>query len=132
MSVETSRSRAVPETMPAVLQDFLLLVGRVLIGWIFVRSGWGKCMDIAAFAATMPGRGLPVSVGYVAGPVEVIGGAAVILGIITRWAALLMLVFTVIATFSSHRYWEFPTRRRTAPRISISTRTPRSWAASSS
>jgi putative oxidoreductase len=108
MSVETMGTSAVPQTMPAVLQDFLLLVGRVLIGWIFVRSGWGKVMDLHTFAATMPSRGgLPVWLGYVAGPVEVVGGAAVMLGWYTRWAALLMLIFTVFATFSSHRYWEF-------------------------
>jgi putative oxidoreductase len=108
MAVDTVGASATPQTMPAVLQDFLLLVGRVLIGWIFVRSGWGKVMDLGTFAASMPGRGgLPVWLGYVAGPVEVIGGAAVILGLYSRWAALLMLAFTAIATFSSHRYWEF-------------------------
>jgi putative oxidoreductase len=108
MSVETMGTSVTPQTMPAVLQDFLLLVGRVLIGWIFVRSGWGKVMDLGTFAASMPGRGgLPTWLGYIAGPVEVIGGAAVILGLYTRWAALLMLVFTVAATLSTHRYWEF-------------------------
>src|SRR2546428_4171793 len=107
MSVETMGPSAAPQAMPAVLQDFLLLVGRVLVGWIFVRSGWGKVMDLGAFAATMPGRGLPTWLAYVAGPVEVVGGAALILGLFSRWAALLMLAFTVIATASSHRYWEF-------------------------
>ena len=114
MTVDTMGASTTPQTMPAVLQDFLLLVGRVLIGWIFVRSGWGKVMDLHTFAASMPGRGgLPAWLGYVAGPVEVIGGAAVILGLFSRWAALLMLVFTAAATFSSHRYWEFaePARR---------------------
>ena len=50
---------------------------------------------------------LPAWLAYVAGPVEVVGGAALILGLFSRWAALLMLAFTVIATLSSHRYWEF-------------------------
>ena len=40
-------------------QDFLLLLGRVLLGWIFILSGWRKLMDIPAFVATMPRRDLP-------------------------------------------------------------------------
>ena len=51
--------------------DTLLLIARILMGWIFVRSGLGKLMDINAFVATMPGRGLP-------------GGSAMWLG---RWSS---------------------------------------------
>src|SRR6266480_1578565 len=51
------------------------------VGWIFVRSGLGKLMDINAFIATMPGRGLPGWLGYVAAPVEFFGGIALILGL---------------------------------------------------
>ena len=87
--------------------DFLMLAGRILIGWIFVQSGWRKLMDIPAFVATMPRRGLPGFMGYVAPPVEYFGGLAVLFGCATRYAALLMLLFTIIASFSSHRYWDF-------------------------
>jgi putative oxidoreductase len=88
-------------------QDFFLLVGRVLVGWIFVQSGWRKLMDIPAFATTMPRRGVPEFLGYVAPPVEFIGGVCIVLGFATRYAALLILLFTIIASFSSHRYWNF-------------------------
>ena len=88
-------------------QDFLLLLGRVLVGWIFVQSGWRKLMDIPAFTSTMPRRGLPEFLGYLAPPVEFIGGVCIILGFATRYAALLILLFTIIASFSSHRYWTF-------------------------
>jgi len=54
-------------------------------------------MDINAFIATMPGRGLP---GF-------FGGIALILGLATRYVAALLLLFVIIATLSSHRYWEF-------------------------
>jgi len=40
-------------------QDFLLLVGRVMIGWIFLQSGWGKLFNIAGVGKTFPPRGLP-------------------------------------------------------------------------
>jgi putative oxidoreductase len=95
------------DSLAASTSDTLLLIGRILMGWIFVRSGLGKLMDLNAFIATMPGRGLPGWLGYVAAPVEFFGGIALILGLATRYAAALLLLFVIIATFSSHRYWEF-------------------------
>jgi putative oxidoreductase len=94
--------------LAAQWQDFLLLVARVLLGWIFISSGWRKLMDIPAFVATMPRRDLPSWLGYVAPPVEFIGGICLVLGFATRYAALVMLLFIIIATFSSHRYWNYP------------------------
>ena len=47
------------DSLAASTSDTLLLIARILMGWIFVRSGLGKLMDINAFIATMPGRGLP-------------------------------------------------------------------------
>jgi putative oxidoreductase len=88
-------------------QDFLLLVARVLMGWIFVSSGWRKLMDVPGFVKTMPRRDLPEFLGYVAPPVEFIGGIFLLLGFATRYTALLMLLFVIIASFSSHRYWNF-------------------------
>jgi putative oxidoreductase len=34
-------------------------------------------------------------------------GIALILGLATRYVVLVMIVFMLVATFSSHRYWEF-------------------------
>jgi putative oxidoreductase len=119
MTIESSR---IPSSLPAfsysdgiatAWQDFLLLVGRVLIGWIYIQSGWRKLMDVPAFVKTMPRRDLPEFLGYVAPPVEFIGGIAIVLGFATRYAALLILLFTVIATFSSHRWWNFPEAQQT-------------------
>lgn len=86
-------------------QDVILLAARVLLGWIFVQSGWRKLMDMGAFVQTMPRRGLPEFLGYVAPPVEFLGGLLFLFGFATRYAALVMLLFLVIASFSSHRYW---------------------------
>jgi len=86
-------------------QDLLLLLARVLFGWTFVMSGWGKLMNISGFIATMPRRGLPDFLGYVAPFVEFIGGVLLVVGLATRYASLVMLLFIIIAAFSSHRYW---------------------------
>ena len=39
---------------------------------------------------------------------EFIGGLMILAGFATRYMALLMLLFMVIATFSSHAYWKVP------------------------
>ena len=88
-------------------RDLLLLVGRVAVGWIYMQSGWTKLQDMAAFASTMPRRGLPIWLGYVAPPVEFLGGLAILAGFATRYAALIILLFTIIASFSSHAYWAY-------------------------
>jgi putative oxidoreductase len=98
--------------LAAQWQDFLLLLGRVLLGWIFILSGWRKLMDIPAFAASMPRRDLPTFLGYIAPFVEFVGGILLVVGLATRYAALLMLLFVIIATFSSHRYWNYPEAQR--------------------
>src|SRR6266508_2482657 len=41
------------DSLAASTSDTLLLIARILMGWIFVRSGLGKLMDINAFIATM-------------------------------------------------------------------------------
>ena len=114
MPAETSRSESsspsifsYTDGLAAQWQDFVLLLGRVLLGWIFVQSGWRKLMDIPGFVATMPRRGLPEVMGYIAPPVEFIGGLFLLLGVATRYTALVMLLFIIIASFSSHRYWDF-------------------------
>jgi len=108
-STDSSAPRllACADGIAASWQDFLLLVARVLLGWIFVQSGWGKLMDIQGFIKTLPGRGLPDFLGYVAPPVEFFGGLAILLGFATRYVALVMLLFTIVATLSSHRFWDF-------------------------
>jgi putative oxidoreductase len=93
--------------LAAGTSDIILLVGRILIGWIFVRSGYGKIFDIPSYAATFPPRGLPTFLAYIAVPAEFFGGLALMFGFATRYAAMVMVVFMLVATFSSHRYWDF-------------------------
>ena len=78
-------------------RDLLLLLGRVALGWIYMESGWRKLQDIPGFVATMPRRGLPDFLGYIAPPVEFIGGLMILAGFATRYAALLILLFTITA-----------------------------------
>jgi putative oxidoreductase len=93
--------------LAASTSDIVLLIGRILLGWIFVRSGYGKLFNVEAVATSFPVRGLPSSLAYIAVPFEFFGGIALILGFATRYVVLGFVVFMLVATFSSHRYWEF-------------------------
>lgn len=90
-------------------RDGLIVVGRVLAGFIFVQGGWGKLMDLPAFQAMLAKAGIPFPelLGSMAAPVEFGAGVCLLLGLATRYAALALLAFTVAASFTSHRFWEF-------------------------
>jgi putative oxidoreductase len=104
VAYETSRSET------SSYQDFLLLIGRVAIGWIFVQSGWRKLNGMDTFISSLPKRGVPTDfatiLGWIGAPVEFVGGLLILFGLGTSYAALLVLLFTVIATIIGHRFWE--------------------------
>ena len=86
--------------------DFILLAGRILLALIYLRSGFPKLFDIAHVAATYPPRGLATWLVWIAVPAEFFGGLFVILGFATRYVAIVMVVFTLVAAVSSHAYWD--------------------------
>jgi putative oxidoreductase len=95
-------------------QDFLLLVARVLSGWIFLSSGWGKVMNWSGFADRLVTREVPAVLAYAAPLVEFVGGLALVVGIGARYGALALIAFTIAATWISHRFWTFPIDQRQA------------------
>jgi putative oxidoreductase len=88
--------------------DPLMLLGRLLLGSIFVLSGYGKLVGLAAFAAGLEKNGVPLvsAMAPIGAGVEFFGGLAIVLGIEVRYAAALMIVFVIVATLISHRFWE--------------------------
>jgi putative oxidoreductase len=90
--------------------DFLLLVGRIVLGWLFFISAWGKFNNLSGFLAYVTTLKMPVP-GFwqlAVPPVEMLIGATLILGLATRYAALASFMFVFIATAVAHRYWEYP------------------------
>ncbi len=104
---------AAPDSLPGRLaagnQDVILLAGRIALGAIFVKSGLQKLMALGAFAASLAGRGVPQSMTWavIGATVEFVGGIMIITGLKARYASLLMILFVIVATGISHRYWEF-------------------------
>ncbi len=110
MSVPTAPAEAsLADRAAAGAHDAIALVGRLLMGWIFLSSGFGKLMNVAGFAAVLAKRGVPAPsfMGWLGAIVEFGGGLLIILGVKIRYAAILMILFVIVATLISHRYWEF-------------------------
>lgn len=94
----------------------ILLLGRVALGAIFLKSGLGKLLTLSAFAASLAQRGIPQpgTLALIGACVEFGGGLLIITGMRTREAALLMVLFVIVATGISHRFWEFADALRRA------------------
>lgn len=98
------------DSYAATYSDFLLLAGRVLLGWIFLASGWAKLGNIAGTTAYFTNLGMspPGLMAWFAGGAELVLGAALILGLATRYAALATFIWVLVATVIAHRYWTYP------------------------
>jgi len=55
----------------------------------------------------MPAVGAAVAIA-----VEVLGAVALVLGLGTRWAALALAVFTLVASFFFHNFWAMPAEQQ--------------------
>ena len=114
MSNHTSESSlpvlSYTDGIAASATDVLLLVGRVLLGWLFLTSAWGKFMNMGGYVAYLTNLKVPNPgfFSWIGAPVEFLIGITLILGFATRYAALLCLLFLIVATALAHRYWEYP------------------------
>ena len=84
-----------------------LLLGRVCLGLIFLISGLAKIGKFAGVAGYMSSKGLPASEVLLAATiaVEVLGGAALILGWKARLAATVIFLFLIPVTLLFHAFW---------------------------
>jgi putative oxidoreductase len=85
-----------------------LLVGRILLSLVFLIAGYRKLMAVAASAGYFGKLGFPMPevLVWIAIAVELGGAILLIVGWKTRWAAWLLALFTLVATFAAHRFWE--------------------------
>ena len=92
------------------LQNPLALLGRILVAWFFVIPGFGKLTGFAGTVGYITSVGLPMPTvaAALAAAVEVLGSLALIFGVGTRFAALALAFFTLVASFFFHAYWNLP------------------------
>jgi putative oxidoreductase len=92
------------------------LIGRVILGGLFLTSGVEKLMAPDQFAASLVKNGIPEqfapALAWLGAGVETVGGLMIVLGLATSWASLLLIAFTIVAAFIAHRFWEAPPEMR--------------------
>jgi putative oxidoreductase len=100
------------------MTDALLLVGRLLIAAVFLMTVWtGGPATAYLKSLNYPS---PEFMSVLAHVVEWIVVISLVLGLATRYGALLGLVFVVIAFATAHRYWEFPQAAQTLQYVFLS------------
>jgi putative oxidoreductase len=85
-------------------ESFTVMLLRGLVGLIFVLHGWGKVSDVAGTAQNFQSLGIPepqVMV-YVAIAGEFFGGLGLLLGFLTRFAALGTLCTMLVGIITVH------------------------------
>lgn len=92
------------------LQNPLALVGRILLALMFVMAGFSKIAGFAGTVGYIASKGLPAPSLLAALTIvaEVGGGLAIVFGFCTRWAALALAGFTLLASFIFHNFWTLP------------------------
>jgi len=85
-----------------------MLVGRILLSLVFLVAGYRKLIAVAGSAGYFAKLGFPMPdvMVWVAIAIELGGGILLLLGWKARWAAWLLALFTLIAAFAAHRFWE--------------------------
>lgn len=94
----------------AATNGTVLLLARIMMGAIFINSGFGKLGNISGFASSLVRRGISDALAWplslLAGCTEFFCGLAVVIGFQFEIATLLLVLFTIVATLISHRFWE--------------------------
>jgi putative oxidoreductase len=96
------------------LQNPLALIARVMIVLLYLPAGWGKIGGFTGTAGYIASKGLPMPQVLAAGTIAVEVGASLLLliGLFTRWSALALAVFTVLASLFFHNYWAMPAEQQ--------------------
>jgi putative oxidoreductase len=81
---------------------YLKLAGRVLLAVMFIQAGIGKIFGYAGTAEHMTQNGVPAILLPLVILTEVGGGLCVLLGLWTRYAAIALAGFTVLAGILFH------------------------------
>ena len=71
---------------------------RIVVGFLFLCHGMQK---LFGFPGTMP-PGIPPFVIYIGGPIELVGGFLVMIGLFTRWAAFIASGEMAVAYWMAH------------------------------
>ncbi|MFZ2068949.1 MAG: DoxX family protein [Xanthobacteraceae bacterium] len=100
------------------MSDILLLIARLLVAAVFLMTVWtggpaATYLKSINFVA-------PDIMSTLAHIVEWIIVVTLVLGVATRYGALLAFAFVVIALVTAHLYWQFPAAAQTLQYVFLS------------
>jgi uncharacterized membrane protein YphA (DoxX/SURF4 family) len=85
--------------MSTTKKNVLILVVRLIIGGIFIASGWMKVSAITQTVEMFATMGIPVFLTYVVSYAELAGGALIALGLWAELAAIVLAIIMVVAVY---------------------------------
>lgn len=99
--------------------DLALLLGRLLLAAIFLDSGVQKFGSLDGVASALATKGVPWPwfSALAAASLEVIGGVALVAGVMVAPSALALAAFTLVAGALFHGFWEVEGAARIGERI---------------
>jgi len=98
-----------PYPVRVVPRSTAALVGRILLGAIFLLSGFAKLFDLDTTAGYMTQVGIPEAktLAVIAGVAEIAGGLAIVFGFLARIGALGLFLYLIPTTLIFHHFWTF-------------------------
>jgi putative oxidoreductase len=80
-------------------------VARLTVGVVFALSGWGKLHNLEQVTSFFTDLGIPAPAFQAAmvSTVELVGGALLVAGLLTRYAALPLIVTMIVAILTAQR-----------------------------
>ena len=86
-------------------EDWALLFGRILVAALFLPSGFNKLVTFSAFAASLAANGVPypAAVAAILIAAEFLGPLALVVGLWPRATALVLIGFTAVTIWLTHR-----------------------------
>ncbi|MCX5616049.1 DoxX family protein [Bombella sp. TMW 2.2559] len=96
--------------IPQTQRDSLLLAARILLAALFIIMGWEKVtgFDMSVGYLKSLHVPMPALATIIAIIAEIGGGLAILFGIFTAPAALLLAIYTIITGLIGHHYWTMP------------------------
>jgi len=79
------------------MTQYAPIIGRILLGLLFLIAGISKCMDLNAAAALVEAGGLPfpMILAVIAAVIEIGAATLLILGYKSRYAASVLVIYTL-------------------------------------
>ncbi len=96
-------------------------LGRICVPIVFIAAGVQKATDIGGIARMLADSKVPIpeqivpylgglpkyeALGYLVAAVEIICGLLVLAGLMARWSALVLAVFTACTIIFVHHFWD--------------------------